>query len=264
VVPLALASLILLAPSLVAGSATPVPVASGIPPVVWQLVGFTEPDRAPTTIDDPSRYLLQFLPEGLLLAQFDCTQGYGGYTAAEGALTLRPMAVTTARCPPDAYATTLWRLLGQCTSYRFDPEVGDLLLRGDAGVVRLQPVLSGVVWQWQGNVSNTGEVTGHPDQPKHYTLEFLPEGMLAIQADCSHVMGTYIVTGSQLDLQRGGVTRMACLPGSLMDPFLHDLDGAVSYSIQQGILLLALSGGNGVMRFAPVVDEAATATPGPG
>ena len=56
---------------------------------------------------------------------------------------------------------------------------------------------------------------------------------------------------------------MACPPGSLMTPFLADLDQVVSYTIQQ-TLTLALSGGNGVMQFAPVVAEAATATPGTG
>ena len=44
------------------------------------------------TIADPSRYTVQFLPEGRLLARLDCNQGRGGYTAAEGVLTLTPLA----------------------------------------------------------------------------------------------------------------------------------------------------------------------------
>jgi heat shock protein HslJ len=259
---LALAPLLLFTPSVRAAQATPGPEASAIPPVVWQLAGFTEANGAPVTIADPTRYTVQFLPEGLLLARFDCNQGRGGYTAADGALSLTPMAVTAAMCPPDSYDLTFQRLLGQATSYRFNPEVGHLILRGEAGVLDLQPTLSGVVWQWQDTLSNSGEVTLRPDDPTHYTVEFLPDGTLAIQADCNHAMGAYTVTESQLDLQVGGVTRMACPTGSLMDPFLAELDRVVSYTIQQ-VLTMALSGG-GVMQFAAAVSAPATATPSPG
>ena len=254
---LARAILSLLIPGLFAAQAPAVPDATAIPAVIWEMVSFSEPDSAPVTIADPSRYTVQFLPEGRLLARLDCNQGSGGYTAVEGVLTLTPLAVTTAMCPPDSHGATFQRLLEQATSYRFDPEVGALLLRGEDGVLHLQPTLPGVVWQWQGNVSSTGEVTMRPDDPSQYTVEFLPDGTLAIQADCNHATGNVILTGSQLDLQIGGVTEMACPPGSLMTPFLADLDQVVSYTIQQ-TLTLALSGGNGVMQFAPVVAEAAT------
>ena len=125
----------------------------------------------------------------------------------------------------------------------------------------LQPALTGVVWQWQETLSNTGEVTLRPDDPTPYTVAFLPDGTLAIQADCNQATGTFIVTGSQLDLQVGGLTRMACPPGSLMDPFLAELDQVVSSTIQQ-TLTLAVSGG-GVMQFTAVVEPSA-ATPSTG
>ncbi|MCD6034151.1 MAG: hypothetical protein K0S78_6337, partial [Thermomicrobiales bacterium] len=160
----ALASL-LLVPSMVAGPATPTATASGIPPVIWEMVSFSEPESVPVMIADPSRYTVQFLPEGRLLARLDCNQGSGGYTASAGVLTLTPLAVTTVTCPPDSEDTTVQRLLARATSYRFDPEVGTLLLRGEDGVVQLQPILPRVVWQWQGNVGSTGEVTMLRDDP---------------------------------------------------------------------------------------------------
>jgi heat shock protein HslJ len=90
---------LLLVPSAVAGAATPTAMTSGIPPVIWELVRFSEPDRAPVTIADPWRYTVQFLPAGRLLVRLDCNPGSGGYTAAAGVLTLTPLAVTTAICP---------------------------------------------------------------------------------------------------------------------------------------------------------------------
>jgi heat shock protein HslJ len=176
------------------------------------MVSFSEPESVPVMIADPSRYTVQFLPEGRLLARLDCNQGSGGYTASAGVLTLTPLAVTTVTCPPDSEDTTVQRLLARATSYRFDPEVGTLLLRGEDGVVQLQPILPRMVWQWQGNVGSTGEVTMLRDDPSQYTVEFLPDGTLAIQAGCNHVTGNYILTGSQLDLQIGGSPRWRARP----------------------------------------------------
>lgn len=218
----------------VAAQPTSAPMDAGIPPVVWQLVGFMETDGAPVEIADPSRYTLQFLPAGRVAARVDCNQGSGGYTAADGVLTLTPMAVTLKLCFGESQAAPFQRLLAKATSYRFDPEEGFLLLRGDAGVLRLQPALTGVLWQWQGNIANDGEVVLQPDHPENYTVTFLPEGALAIQADCNRAMGSYTVSGAQIGLEIGGVTKMLCPPGSLMDPFLAGLDRAVSYGISRG------------------------------
>jgi len=93
-VSVALVFLLLLVPSVVAGPATPTPVTADIPPVIWQVVGFTAPTTAPVTIADPTPYTLQFLPEGLLLAQIDCNHGRGGSTAVDRVVTLTPMALT--------------------------------------------------------------------------------------------------------------------------------------------------------------------------
>jgi heat shock protein HslJ len=89
----------LLIPGLLAAQASAAPDATAIPAVIWELVRFSEPDRAPVTIADPWRYTVQFLPAGRLLVRLDCNPGSGGYTAAAGVLTLTPLAVTTAICP---------------------------------------------------------------------------------------------------------------------------------------------------------------------
>jgi heat shock protein HslJ len=140
------------------------------------------------------------------------------------------------------------------------PERGHLVSRGEAGVRDLQPTLTGVVWQWQETVSTTGEVTLRPAEPSRYTVQFRPAGTLAIRADCNHAMGTYTVTGAQLDLQVGGVTRVGCPPGSLMHPFLAALDRVVSYTMPPA-LSLALAGG-GAMRFTAVASAPAPPSAG--
>jgi heat shock protein HslJ len=149
--PLVLAALLLVVPSLVVTPPTPPASAeSAIPPVIWQVVGFTEAHQAPVTIPDPSRYTLQFLPEGRLLARFDCNPGSGDYTATRGVLILTPLEVTRAVCPAHSYAATVQRLLTHATTYRFDPvHRGHLLVQGPAGGLDLQPTLPAVIWHGQ-------------------------------------------------------------------------------------------------------------------
>ena len=137
--PVALAALTLVAMAIAAQVTTPEPEPA-IPSVVWGLVAFTETNGVPVTIADPSRYTVQFLPDGQVVAQLDCNQGRGGYTAAGGVLTLTPMAATRMMCPPDSYDSTFERLLLQATAYSIDPESGDLWLRGDAGELQFHPV----------------------------------------------------------------------------------------------------------------------------
>ena len=248
------------APGLLAAQATAAPSGSEMPPVVWELVGLTEADGAPVEIAEPPRYTLQFLPEGRVVARLDCNQGSGDYTAADGVLTLTPMAATLKLCLPDSQVDPFQRLLHQITAYQFDPE-GFLLLRGEAGELRLQPALTGVLWRWQGIVGSSGEITLQPDHPENYSVTFQVDGKLAIQADCNRAMGVYTVSESGIDLQIRGVTRMLCPTGSLMERFLGDLDQASSYSIDQGTLTLTLPGDAGVMVFAPELVEAADAGP---
>jgi heat shock protein HslJ len=121
-----------------AQEATPPPDASTIPPVVWELVAYTDSGGEPVAIDDPARYTLQFLPEGELLALLDCNRGRGTYIAADGMLTISPMASTRAACPPDSHDTDFQRLLSTATRFAFDAD-GCLLLRGDQGELRLRP-----------------------------------------------------------------------------------------------------------------------------
>jgi heat shock protein HslJ len=129
------------------------------------------------------------------------------------------------------------------------------------GELRLQLALTGVLWQWQGNAANDGEMTLEPDHPENYSVTFQEDGKLAIQADCNRAMGVYTLSESSIDLQIRGVTRMLCPPGSLMERFLGDLDQASSYSIDQGTLTLTLPADAGVMVFTPELVESADAVP---
>jgi heat shock protein HslJ len=182
----ALASL-LLVPSVVAGPATPTATASGIPPVIWEVVSFRETENVPVTIAEPWRYTVQFLPNGRLRVRLDCNRGGGGYTAAAGVLALTPLTLSEALCALDSADTRVQTLLERATSYVFDPD-GSLLLHGDNGSLHLRPALTGVRWVWQTFQGSDGTLV-RPEDPTQYTVAFLPDGTLTIQAACHHAGG---------------------------------------------------------------------------
>jgi heat shock protein HslJ len=253
---------LLLLPSLVAGPATPTATTSGIPPVIWELVRFRERDRVPVTITEPSRYTVQFLPAGRLLARLDCHHGRGSYTAAAGVLALTPLMLTTAVCSPDAADPRVQTILARATSYAFDPD-GGLLLHGDHGSLQLRPAVSGVRWVWQSFQGGDGTIV-RPDDPSQYTVAFLPDGTLAIQAACTHAVGTYTVDHATMDLRIGEGTPGICPRGALMARFLRDLDQVTSHVFRDGTLYLALPMDAGILAFAPTSVAPPAATPAPG
>jgi heat shock protein HslJ len=245
-----------------AAQATPVAPEQGIPPVVWELVEATGADGATVSIDDPSRYTVQFLPDGELVAQFDCNQGGGSYAASGGALTIVGLRSTLMACEPGSHDTLFSFALDKATAFAFDPD-GNLLLSGAGGSLKLRPALAGVRWEWQAFEGGDGAIA-RPDHPDQYAVEFLPDDKRAIQADCNRAVGVYTVDGPTIDLQIGGVTRALCPEGSLMDRFLRDLDDANSHVFRDGHLFLALPYDSGVLEFSPAPVPTAEATPSAG
>ena len=71
---------------------------------------------------------------------------------------------------------------------------------GQAGTA---PDLSGTVWQWQQTLMNNDDKFV-PDNPADYTVQFMADGTVAIQADCNRVRGTYTIDGNQLILDETG------------------------------------------------------------
>jgi heat shock protein HslJ len=244
-------------------ASTPVPNGeSRIPPVIWELTTLSMAGEPAVEIDDPSRYTLQFLPDGTVTVRADCNQGTGVFSVGEGGtIGIDSLASTLMLCPDDSRDADFQAMLISATHTAFDDD-GALVLSGDDGHLTLRPALSGVVWEWQAFRGGDDSVI-RPEHPEQYTLEFLPDGKLAIRADCSRGTGSYTVDDARLDLRVGGVTRAMCPRGSLMDQFLRDLDQFSSYVVKGGHLYLALPVDAGIAEFAPRAIESPAATPPP-
>jgi heat shock protein HslJ len=111
-----------------------------------------------------------------------------------------------------------------------------------------KPQLIGPVWRWQQTLMNDGRGL-IPDNPGNYTVHFMADGNVAVQADCNQVLGDYIVDGSSLSVTLGPSTLAACPEGSLAGPFVTNLGAASTYYFQDGMLFIDLLMASGTMQF---------------
>lgn len=72
---------------------------SGLAGTRWELLKIQSMDDSEWTPDDPSRYTLNFEPDGRAYMKFDCNNGNGGWSS-EGAsqVSFTPVASTNALC----------------------------------------------------------------------------------------------------------------------------------------------------------------------
>ena len=250
--------LIALAPLL---SATPAPPAATIPPVVWQAIAITDPSGATTEIADPDRYTAQFLPDGSLVIRADCNRGRATFEYVNGKLAVHPGIATLALCPPASHDLAFMAALNSATGFAFADD-GLLTLTGSAGDLTLRASLEGVVWQWAQFEGGDGSVTT-PATPARYTLAFLPEARLAVQADCNRASGTWSARDSHLELSIGGMTRAMCPEGSLSNTFVEDLGFVRSHVFRDGKLYLSLMADAGIMTLVATYDAENAGTPAP-
>jgi uncharacterized lipoprotein YbaY len=101
-----------------ASSAQP-PDSSALTGVVWQWQ-HTVTDTDSVAPDDPSRYAIEFQPDGRVNVRADCNRGGGSYEATENRLTFGPIAVTLIACPPGSLDSVFLRQLNDAGVYSTD------------------------------------------------------------------------------------------------------------------------------------------------
>lgn len=111
------------------------------------------------------------------------------------------------------------------------------------------PELLGGSWRWVAFVSPVESLT--IAEPERYTLAFLPEGRVALRADCNRGGGgvSFPEPGA-LRIGALALTRAFCPPPSLSDRFARDVARAARWALRDGALDLELPADSGVLRFA--------------
>ena len=104
--------------------------------------------------------------------------------------------------------------------------------------------LTGTVWQWQ-----TDTLT----DSANYTIEFLPDGGLAVQADCNRGRSSYELFGENgLRIDALAMTRAMCPPGSQDGAFIEQVVSSSSYIFDGENLILYPVVEPGTMIFTQV------------
>jgi heat shock protein HslJ len=104
----------------------------------WEWVSFQGMDDSFLAVDDPARYRLEILGEGVTLLA-DCNRGTGGVQLDGASLAFTQLAVTRMACPPESMDQ---RYLGYLEYVRgWVVEGGDLYLSllADGGIMRFRP-----------------------------------------------------------------------------------------------------------------------------
>jgi len=112
-------------------------------------------------------------------------------------------------------------------------------------------ILPSTTWQLVRFEGGDGTVLT-PDDGSKYTLDFEPDGRLAVRVDCNRGAGTWTSDGpSQVRFGPIGLTRMMCPPASLHDRVAQDFEYVRTYTIEDGHLFLSLMADAGIYEYEP-------------
>ncbi len=114
----------------------------------WQLLAIQSMDDAQGTakVNEPSRFTLEFGPDGRASLRLDCNRGTGDYRAvpagdgSSGSLSFGPIAATRALCPPPHLDERIARDMAQVRSYLLKDGKLYLSLLADGGIYEWAPV----------------------------------------------------------------------------------------------------------------------------
>lgn len=119
------------------------------------------------------------------------------------------------------------------------------------------PGLAGTSWKlvhFQSSDDAIGIVV--PPAVERYRLDFMPDGVLAMQLDCNRGRGTWRAdparTGGSLALGPAAMTRAMCQLGAIDTRFAADALKVRSYTLRDGKLSLALEADAGIYLWEAV------------
>jgi heat shock protein HslJ len=224
---------------------------------VWELQQIQFNDGKLLEANPPQNYTIDFSPDGQVFVQADCNRAVGSFTLQDGMVLIEMGPTTLAACPEGSIGTDFVQALGNSNLYFFQD--GDLFvdLAYDSGTMQFSPAgavatesLMGRVWELQDIQFNDGTLlTANP--PENYTVEFMEDGTLALQADCNRGRGTFdLGSDNRLIVEPIATTLAACPEGSIGNDFVQALENSAIYFFRDGNLFIDMIYDGGTMRFA--------------
>ncbi|HRW09110.1 MAG TPA: META domain-containing protein [Caldilineaceae bacterium] len=253
----------------VGGGGEPVRVsAADLDGTSWRLVELGENEP----VADEVEITIAFA-DGQISGSGGCNRYTGSFSLSDDnpfLVTFGPIAATRMLCPDPAGSqeAAYFNALGAATIWGYD--FGDLVLSYGSGDARdrllftAQPEagaesetgaaaaesLTGITWQWVGLTDPMQQV--EIDAPESYTLTFLEDGSLQIQADCNRATASYTATeDGSLEVTPGIMTLALCGPESRSEELIQKLGFAARYFFQDGHLFIDMMADGGTLEFQP-------------
>lgn len=185
----------------------PVPVGT-----VWKWKGVQDAD--PARVDHPGRYTLEFIADGRYAVRADCNSGTGNWVDEDGALALKPGALTTAACGPASLADRFLELLATADSLQVDGD--EMALRAGSAdrwmyfVAMAKIVPAGTTWLVRAFNNGNRAVTSVADGTE-LTLSFGPDGNLSGSGGCNQFRAECAVSGNTMKIGPVASTRKMCM-----------------------------------------------------
>ncbi|MEM7119130.1 MAG: META domain-containing protein [Chloroflexota bacterium] len=185
-----------------------------------------------------------------------CNNLNGTVTVAGDQMTFAALATTKMLCGDerDNYEQGMLELLNNVTQYAITGNRLVLLNEGlplakFAQATLTNPELLNTVWQWVAFEDTAGLNSIDVAMSESYTIQFLSDGTYGLMNDCNSGNGRYLANGSELTLESGLTTLVACGEGSLDGEFSRLLDEVVTYVIEDERLFMNLRLDSGNMVF---------------
>jgi heat shock protein HslJ len=223
---------------------------------VWYLQNYNNGDEAIVSVLEGTEITAYFDEEDQLSGSAGCNNYSGAYQddGEQIQIELGPLTMMFCEQPEGTMDQETAYLSAMESAVKFRILGDELVMLNDEGQEVLKYKASdlvGYVWMWLEFLENNDTVT-HPNMPGNYTLEFMPDGKVAVQADCNRANGTYTVNSSQLDIEIMATTLAACPEGSLADEYLQLLNDAVAYIREGDLLFIDIMMDAGTMKFLPM------------
>jgi len=258
----------------------------------WHLEYYTTEAGDSKPLLPESEVSLIFNEDGRLSGSAGCNNYQSAYETEGSAIAIEQIVATRAYCDlpqgimeqESAYLASLQSVAAyhiQGDKLTMEDADGQVLLAFKAFVEEEEIVptpvedttgLIGSVWKWV-EFMEVGQPQLIIDKPESYTIEFLPDELVMLKADCNDASGTYSVSNGEIEIEVTMMTSAACPEGSLADGFLRLLGDVVSYEVEDEFLYLYNANQTGRMVFSnaeevqlpptPVVTNTPVPTPTP-
>jgi heat shock protein HslJ len=114
-----------------------------------------------------------------------------------------------------------------------------------------EPRIPPVVWELTAFAESDADPVDIAE-PERYTVQFLPDGQLAIRADCNSGGASYTAENGTLQISPIRTTLVGCPPDSQADPFLILLEAATTFEFDDDGML-QITGPEGSLTLRPTL-----------